>query len=124
MHRIPQFYIYYILGWEMSINNLSIFELLIFLPRLSIQHRLDDKDFQVAHFPYCFRRSTSTLVVKIDLVPIQHTSANSLRHIYFSIVEHFIDVVESLLGVTRSRICDECAEFDIPIYRIFLLFSL
>ena len=45
-------------------------------------------------------------------------------HVYFAIMADYIDIVESLHGVTRSLIQNICTEFGIYIYQFFLLFYL
>ena len=51
-------------------------------------------------------------------------SAQTLRRVYFSIIEDHFDVVRSFLEVTGSSIRHVCAEFGIDLYHIFLLFPL
>ena len=63
MHQIPCFWFCYVLRWQMSINSLSIFELLTYLARLSIQLYLRDKAFPITYFLHFFCKSTTTLLV-------------------------------------------------------------
>ena len=89
----------------MSINSLSLFELLTYLARRSEQLRLRDKAFP----------SGTNLV---------HFSAQTLRHVYVATIADYVDVVEILHGVTGSSIRNVCTEFGIYIPQFFVLFSL
>ena len=108
----------------MSIKSLSIFEPLTYIARLSKQLRLRDKAFPITHLSDCFRKSTITWVVDIEVVPIYHTSMKTLRHVYFAIIANYLDVIESLHGVNGSSIRNICTEFGIYTPQLFLLFSL
>ena len=70
MHRIPRFLFCNILRWQISIKSLSIFELLTYLPLLSEQIRLRDKDFPIIYLLDCFLKSTTTWVAETEMVPI------------------------------------------------------
>ena len=104
----------------MSINSPSIFEVLTSIVRLIKHIRLCDKTFPITNLSYCYHQSTNTGLVEIELIPIYHTSAQNLRHIYFDIITYYLDVVESLPGVTRSSIQNVCTEFGIYIYQFLL----
>ena len=108
----------------MSINSLSLFEILTSLTRLSEQLRLRDKAFPITYILGSFYKSTTTGVVEIEMVPIYHTSGQTLRHIYFSIIAYYPKVVNSLHGVNGSLIRNVLTEFGIYISEFFLLFSL
>ena len=82
MNLIPWFQSCYILGQNKSINSLSIFELLKYLARLRINIRFNDKAFTVSYYQDYFHKSTSNRVVQIEMVPIQHTSVQSLWYVY------------------------------------------
>ena len=103
----------------------SIFELLTYLTQLIIQLCLHDKAFTITYFQFCCCcKSTTTRVINIEMVPICHTSAQSLGYIYFSNIVDYFDFAKSLLGVTGSLIRNLCTEFGISIPHFFLLFSL
>ena len=48
----------------------------------------------------------------------------TLRHVYFSIIEDYLYAVKIFLGVTGTSILDLCTEFGTYIYHLLLLFSL
>ena len=77
MNLIPRFYYFNIFGWNFSINSLYLFELLAHLARIIIQINLYYLDFPVAYFTDSNLKSVPTRVVKIKLVPIGHTYAQS-----------------------------------------------
>ena len=56
--------------WKIYINSLSIFELFIYLARLSKQLRLRDKAFPITYLSDCFCKSTTTGMVDIEMVTI------------------------------------------------------
>ena len=60
----------------------------------------------------------------IKMVPIYHTSAQSLWYVYFYIIADYLNLFKSLLGVTRSPIQNACTEFGIYSSQILVLFSL
>ena len=51
-------------------KSLSIFELLTYLERISIQLFLNDKSFPVVYLSDYFIKYTTTWVVQIEMVPI------------------------------------------------------
>ena len=99
----------------MSINGLSIFELLKYLARIIKQLRLHDKSFPITYLLYCFHKPNTTWVVEIEIVPIYHTSEHNLRHVYFAIIADYLELVKSLPGVTISSIRNLSTEFKIDI---------
>ena len=107
----------------MTINSLSIFDLLTSIARLSKQLRLHDRAFSTTKLLDYFYRSTATGLVEIEVVPIKHMSAQTLQHAYFSIISDYIHVIKSLHGVTISLIQNVCTDFGIYISR-FLFFLL
>ena len=50
MHRIPLFYFWTVMRWNMPIKSLSIFERLKSNARISIQLYFSDKDFPITYF--------------------------------------------------------------------------
>ena len=108
----------------MSINSISLFEMLTSLASLIEQLRFSDKAFPITYLLDGFRRYTTTWVVYIEVVLIYHTHEHTLRHVYFSTIEDYLNVIKSLYGVTRSSIRNVCSEFGIYIPQLFLLFSL
>ena len=111
MYCIPRLQFLNILMWQTSINSLSLFELLTFLARLRIQLYLYYKTFTIEYLSNCFIKHTTTWVVQIEMVPIQHTSAQSLRYMKFSIIAYYFDFIKNLLGVTGYPIQNVCSEF-------------
>ena len=85
MHQIPRFSFYNILRWQISINNISSFELLTSLAHLSKHLRLRDNTFPITYLSDCFCKFNTTGAVEIEMLPIYNTSAQILRHIYFSL---------------------------------------
>ena len=124
MHHIPQFYFCNILRWKMSINSLSLFELLTYLARLSKQIRLCEKAFPITHPSEFFCKSTTNWVDEIEVVPIYHTSSQTLRHVYFAIISDYLDIVKFLHGVTGSSIRNIRTEVIIYVPHFLLLLSL
>ena len=55
----------------------------------------------------------------IKMVPIYHTSAQSLWYVYFHIIADYLDFTKSLLGVTRSPTRNLCTESGIYFLRYF-----
>ena len=108
----------------MFIESLSLFELLTSLAHHSEQIRLCDKAFPITHLSDSFHKYTITGMVEIEMVPIYHTSAQILRHAYFSIIADYLDVVEILHGVTGSSILNVCTESVIYISQFLLFLSL
>ena len=123
MHRIPQFQFCNILGFQTSIQNHSLFELLTYIAQLIMQICLDDKAFPVAHLSVFFRISTANWVVQIEMLPIQYTSAQSLWCVYFAIVADYFYSTESLFGVTGYPMRNVCNDFGIYFSQVLLLFS-
>ena len=113
MNQIPRFQFCNILRLQISLNSISIFEFLISLARLSEQLRLSDKALPITYLWDFFCKSTTTILVEIKIVPIYHTYAQTLRHIYFSIVSDYLDVVDSLHGVTGYLMRNVCTNFGI-----------
>ena len=108
----------------MFIKSLSLFELVTYPACISKQLRLLDKAFKITYLLDCFCKSTTTGVVEIEIVPIKHTSAQTLWHVYFSIIANYFDIVDIVLGVTRSSVQNICTEFVIYISQFLLLFYL
>ena len=108
----------------MSIKNLSHFELLTNLARLSKTSRLHDNIFPITYISDFFCKSTTTGVVEIEMVPIYHTSVHTLRHVYFYIIADYLSVVNILHGITGSLIQNVCTAFVFYISQLLLLFSL
>ena len=106
MHRIPRLYFCDVLGWKTSIKSLSIFELLIYISQIIIQCYLYYNAFPVARLPGYFCKSTTTGLVEIDMVPIYHTYAPTLRYVNVAIISDYIDILKSLIGVTGPLIRD------------------
>ena len=113
MHHKPRFQFCNIIGWKTSMKSLYLFKLLTYITWLIIQILLWEKTFPITHLSYCFRKYTTAGVVQIEMLPIQHTSAQSLRHVYFSIIVYYLDFSNSLLRVIRSLNLNICAEFGI-----------
>ena len=84
----------------MSIKSLSLFELLTSLARLSRQLLLRNKDFPITNLLGFFCESNTTGVVEIEMVPIYHTYAQTLRQVYFDIIADYLKVFKSLHVVT------------------------
>ena len=99
----------------MSIKSISLFGLLTYIARLSIQLYLREKSFPITYFSDFVCKSTTTGVVEIEMVPLYHKSAHTLRHTYLSTVADYLGIVESLNGVTKSLIQNVCTEFGISI---------
>ena len=53
------------------------------------------------------------------MVPIYDTSAQSLQYLYYSIIEDYIDIVKSFIGLIVSSIRNVCAEFGIYFSKLF-----
>ena len=124
MHCIPRFQFCGILRWQMSIKSLSIFEQLTCLAHLRKQLRLCDKAFPITYPLGCFCESDTTWVVQIEVIPIYHTPAQTLRYVYFAIIAYYFDTVELLHGVTGSLILNVCTQVGIHVPLFFLLFYL
>ena len=77
----------------------------------------------IIYFSNFLRKSTTTWVVKIELVQIYNIYAQTFQHVYIYVIEDYLDFVESLLGVTVSPIRNVCAKFGISISQLLLLFS-
>ena len=61
-------------------------------------------------------------MVWIEMVPIYHTSAQSLRYIYFIIIPDYLDFFKSFLGLTGYLIRNVCAEFGIYFPWLILIY--
>ena len=55
------------------------------------------------------------------MVSIYHTSAQSFRHVYFSIIADYLDILKSLLGVTRSLNQNVGADFGMNFNHLFFV---
>ena len=113
MHRIPQFQFCYVLRWQIYIKIISIFKLLTYLVQLRIQLCLHDTSFPITYLSNCFCESNTTWVFNIEMVPIQNPSTQSLRYVYFAMIVDYLDIIKSLLGITRYLIRNICTEFGI-----------
>ena len=100
------------IGWQMSINIISLLQLLTYLARLSIQ----------ICFPDNYLQQYISIIVFASLLPpgwfIQkiYQYITPLRRVLIricSILSNYLNFVNSLLGVTGSSILNECTEFGI-----------
>ena len=108
----------------MSIKSISLFKLLKYLARLIKRLCFRDNVFPITYLLDCFLRSTTTGFFEIEMVPIWHMSEQTLRHVYFAVIEDYINIVKILHGLTGSLIRNIYTDFGIYIYLVYLLFSL